>query len=320
MMQVVIVGSGHGQLASALLACRPTWASVHLVGRPTLDLARPHDISRILEAHEPEVIINAAAYTDVEGSQADPGTAYAINRDGVAALAQAARQLQARLVHVSTDYVFNGKQGTPYGVNDRPAPLNIYGRSKLTGEWAVERILGVDGWIVRTAWLYAAGKKNFVTKVLDKMRAGEKMQVVCDQVGTPTWACGLAATIWTGVSKRLAGIDHWTDAGVASWYDFAQAIQEEALALGVLHQPVELLAINTDCHLMRTPRPSFSVLDKSLTWARLEETGHHWRAQLRHMLQGSSERHALVFGHRSIARLQVARYGNVVRRFLWRRG
>lgn len=292
-MNVVIVGSARGQLASALLACYPSWASVHLVGRPALDLATPDDVLQMLESHQPEVIINAAAYTDVQGAQNDPAAAYAINRDGAATLAQTARQLRAKLVHISTDYVFSGKQGMPYRVDDRPAPLNVYGRSKLTGEWAVERILGADAWIVRTAWLYAAGKKNFVTKVLDKMRVGERLQVVCDQVGTPTWACGLAAAIWSGISRRLSGIDHWTDAGVASWYDFAQAIQEEALAAGLLPKPVDLLPVNTDQSRICTPRPSFSVLDKSRTWERLGEVSHHWRVQLHHMLQSTIPGHAL---------------------------
>lgn len=292
-MNVVIVGSARGQLASALLACCPSWASAHLLGRPALDLSAPGSMLQILEGHEPEVIINAAAYTDVQGAQNDPSAAYAINRDGVAALAQAANQLRARLVHLSTDYVFSGKHGMPYRVTDRPAPLNAYGRSKLTGEWAVERILGADAWIVRTAWLYAAGKNNFVTKVLDRMHAGEMVRVVCDQVGTPTWAGGLAAAIWSGISRRLGGIDHWTDAGVASWYDFAQAIQEEALAAGLLHKPVDLLPVLTAQSPLSTPRPSFSVLDKSKTWERLGEVAHHWRVQLRHMLQHTTPGQAL---------------------------
>lgn len=285
MMRVVIVGSARGQLAGALMDCCPAWANAQLLGRPAIDLAVSGDLVRILDNDQPEVIINAAAYTDVEGAQSDPASAYAVNRDGVAALAQAARQLRARLVHVSTDYVFSGKQGLPYGVHDRPAPLNIYGRSKLTGEWAIARILGPEGWIVRTAWLYEAGKRNFVTKVLDKMCAGEALQVVCDQVGTPTRAAGLAAALWGGIAKGLCGIDHWTDAGVASWYDFAQAVGEEALALGLLHQPATVLPVYTAQTSLRAPRPPFSVLDKAVTWARLGEVSQHWRVVLRQMLQ-----------------------------------
>lgn len=287
-MQVVVVGSAQGQLAAALMARCPAWASAQLLGRPAIDLAASGDLVRVLDNYQPEVIINAAAYTDVEGAQSDPASAYAVNRDGVAALAQAARQLQARLVHVSTDYVFNGKQGTPYGVNDLPAPLNIYGRSKLTGEWMIERILGPEGWIVRTAWLYEAGKRNFVTKVLDRMRTGETLQVVCDQVGTPTRAVGLAAALWGGIAGGLCGIDHWTDAGVASWYDFAQAIGEEALALGLLHQPATVLPVSTTQTSMRAPRPPFSVLDKALTWTRLGEVSQHWRVVLRQMLHSGA--------------------------------
>jgi dTDP-4-dehydrorhamnose reductase len=234
----------------------------------------------------PSVVINTAAFTRVDDAEREEMRAQAVNAEGAANVASAARQVDARLIHVSTDFVFSGKQGRSYAPDDPPHPLSVYGRTKLAGEQLIrQRTDGEMALIVRTAWVYAAHGHNFVHTMLRLMRSGDSVDVVADQVGTPTWARSLAGALWVAVERPdLAGVLHWTDAGVASWYDFAIAIQEEAQAIGLLDRQVTIRPIRSQDYRTAAPRPCFSVLDKSTGWAALGGPAPHWRVNLRLML------------------------------------
>jgi dTDP-4-dehydrorhamnose reductase len=176
--------------------------------------------------------------------------------------------------------VFDGSAGTPYRPDSATSPLGAYGRTKLAGE----TLAGAGALIVRTAWVYAPTGGNFVRTMLRLMAAHPEVRVVVDQIGTPTYAPGLAAAIWTLTGQGASGIYHYTDAGVASWYDFAVAIQEEALALGLLEAAVPVIPIATVDFPTPAVRPAYSVLDKDATWAALGGPAPHWRTSLRTML------------------------------------
>ncbi|HYM48447.1 MAG TPA: dTDP-4-dehydrorhamnose reductase, partial [Burkholderiaceae bacterium] len=229
-------------------------------------------------------IINAAAYTHVDRAETEHQRAIAINADGPANLAAAARSVDARLIHVSTDFVFDGGSSRPYRPEDTAAPTSAYGLSKLEGERRVTAIGEQRVLIVRTAWLYAARGNNFVNTMLKLMRERQELRVVADQIGTPTWATTLARALWAAARRpALHGIYHWTDAGVASWYDFAVAIQEEALARKLLARAIPICPIRTEDYPTPAKRPAYSVLDKTRSVADFDMPLVHWRAALRQM-------------------------------------
>ena len=252
-----------------------------------LDVTDAATVDRVLKQAAPEVVINAAAFTRVDDAERDSGRAEAVNGHGAGNVARAAARQGARMIQLSTDFVFDGSQGRPYSPDDTPNPLGAYGRTKLLGEQLVQEHTGGRALIVRTAWVYAAAGHNFVRTMLRLMRERPSVGVVGDQIGTPTWARGLAQALWRAVElDTLVGILHWTDAGVASWYDFAVAIQEESLALGLLERAVPIQALHSHEYPTPARRPGFSVLDKSTGWAALGGPAPHWRVNLRCMLQG----------------------------------
>jgi dTDP-4-dehydrorhamnose reductase len=202
----------------------------------------------------------------------------------VGELAAAASTAGCRLLHLSTDFVFDGKSNRAYLPGDQTNPLSVYGVSKLGGERHVLVSAGA-GIVLRTAWVYAAAGRNFVLTMLRLMREKEQVSVVCDQIGTPTWAGGIAAAIWGLIEAGApGGVYHWTDLGVASWYDFAVAIQDEALARGLLGRAVPITPIPSAAYPTRARRPAFSVLDTSSTRALTKVPARHWRHNLRTML------------------------------------
>jgi dTDP-4-dehydrorhamnose reductase len=210
-----------------------------------------------------------------------------VNCRGAANVAGATQEVGARVIYLSTDFVFDGRQGYPYAPNDDPNPLGVYGRTKLGGEREVLRATGGAALVVRTAWVYSGRGRNFVLTMLRRMAGGEPIGVVADQVGTPTWAGSLADALWRMAAlPALRGVHHWTDAGVASWYDFAVAIQEEALGLGIVGEAIPIRPLRTGEYPAAAPRPAYSVLDKSATWRELGGPAPHWRVSLRRMLQG----------------------------------
>ena len=282
-MRVLLVG-GSGQLGKELQHCKPADMELQALGSPELDLREPAGVAAKVDGFRPQVIINAAAYTAVDRAESEQEIAFAVNGQGAANLAQAARTVGAYCLQVSTDFVFDGAQSYPYLVTDRTNPLGVYGASKLAGEQMALAAYPERVAIVRTAWLYSAFGNNFVTTMLRLMAERETIGVVADQVGTPTWGRGLAEALWQMCRVQPKGIHHWTDAGVASWYDFAVAIQEEGFACGLLAREIPILPITTVEYPTPARRPPYSVLDKSETWAALGMTPPHWRVALRQML------------------------------------
>jgi dTDP-4-dehydrorhamnose reductase len=280
-VKAIITGAG-GQVGRALLAATPPdWLCVPLA-RNDLDLTDGQAIRAAVARHSPDLIFNAAAYTAVDRAECDEAAAFAINGEAVGMLAEAARTCGAHLVHISTDFVFDGTATRPYRPLDERNPLSVYGRSKAAGEDAA----GEDATIVRTSWVYAAHGANFVTTMLRLMRTRDEVRVVADQVGAPTWANRLAEVLWVVGTRRQGGMWHYSDAGEASWYDFAMAIQEEALTLGLLERAVPVVPITTTDYPTPARRPAFSLLDSSATHRALGTQPSPWRANLRRMLAG----------------------------------
>ena len=193
------------------------------------------------------------------------------------------------MVQVSTDFVFDGNQSTPYQPEDKPNPISVYGDSKLKGEQAVSDLLGAKASIIRTAWVYSTHGNNFVKTMLRLMAEKDELGVVADQIGTPTRANSLAQACWKACLNLLedkeGGMYHWTDAGAASWYNFAKAIQEEAIILGMLDKRTTVNPIPASAYPTPAKRPPYSVLDKTSAYEQLNMKPVHWRVSLRAMLE-----------------------------------
>ena len=288
-MKVLITGAA-GQLGRALLKTALATAEVRGSGTE-LDICAPAMLQSAVRAFKPALIVNAAAYTAVDRAESERDRAFAVNADGVENLARAARDCGARLVHVSTDFVFDGRKSSPYLPDDAMRPLSVYGASKAEGENRLRALAGATAVIVRTGWLYAAAGQNFVNTMLKLMRDKDSLGVIADQVGTPTWAQSLAEVIWKIAEEpKIAGTHHWSDAGVASWYDFAVAIQEEALAAKLLSRAIPIRPIVTEEYPLPAQRPAYSVLDKRSMTAATGAIPVHWRVNLRRMLKEIRDR------------------------------
>lgn len=277
-MRVLITGAG-GQLGSALRRLAPDGADVAAVDKSALDITDPAAVDAMVARIRPDLVINAAAYTAVDRAEGEVARAEAVNATAVGYLAAATRAAGARLVHVSTDYVFDGHGGAPYTPASVTAPLSVYGHTKRAGEV----LAGEDALIVRTARVYGATGDNFVRTMLRVMTERPEVRVVADEISTPTYAPGLAATLWALAGQGAKGIFHHTDSGSASWYDFAVAIAEEARVLGLLAGDVTVIPIAAADFPRPAKRPLYAVLDKSSTIARLG-VAPHWRSNLRLLL------------------------------------
>ena len=282
-MKILILGGG-GQVASALLACAPAQHSVTVKRHPELDITDERTLTAAVAASGADWIINGAAYTAVDKAETDTVEAAAVNAAAVGFMARAARSSGSRLLHISTDFVFDGTANRAYLPTDPTHPLSVYGESKRDGEHlALES--GGDAIVLRTAWVYASLGRNFVLTMLRLMREKPEVRVVADQIGTPTWATGIAQAIWGLIEVSApGGIYHWTDLGIATWYDFAVAIQEEALVRGLLSRAVPVIPIATADYPTPAQRPMFSVLNTAATRALLRVPAQHWRYNLRMML------------------------------------
>ena len=281
-MRVLITGAD-GQVGRLLCRLAPGNAEVSACSRNLLDVGDEAAVRSRVRELRPDVIINAAAYTAVDRAESEAELAGRVNALGAAYLAAAAGETGARFIHISTDFVFDGTASTPYRPDSPTNPLSVYGRTKRDGEQAVLRLLPARSVIVRTAWVYAAEGRNFLHTMLRLMRERGVVRVVADQVGTPTAAGPLAEALWRITGSDIAGVCHWTDAGVASWYDFAVAIAEESAVLGLLPAPVSVVPIATADYPTPARRPYYSVLDKSsLSALGLEPA--HWRRSLRAVL------------------------------------
>jgi dTDP-4-dehydrorhamnose reductase len=284
-VKALVTGAG-GQLGRALARTAPAGWSVTAVARDRLDITSRESVAQVVAVARPDVIINAAAYTAVDRAESEPALARACNAAGPSHLAHAAKACGARLLHVSTDFVFDGASSTPYSPADAACPVSVYGTTKREGELAVLNEAGQGAAILRTAWVYDAVGNNFVSTMLRVMRERGAVRVVYDQVGAPTCASSIARVLWKMAAQPdLHGIHHWTDAGVASRYDFAIAIAEEATLAGCLDRAIDVQPITTAEYPTPARRPRFGVLDCATTRARTHEPWVHWRTQLRAVMQ-----------------------------------
>ncbi len=283
-MRVLLTGA-RGQVGGTLLESAPGGSSVLGLSHADLDIADGEAVRACVAEHRADVIINAAAYTAVDKAQSQPDLARRVNAEGPRHLAAAARDCGARLIHISTDFVFDGTASAPYRPHAPTNPLSVYGRTKRDGELAVLDELPDRSTIVRTAWVYGAAGANFVRTMLRILGSQGSVRVVADQVGTPTAARSLAEVLWRIAARPdIRGIHHWTDAGVASWYDFAVAIAEEGAIVGLVPPTAAVIPIATEEYPTPAQRPAYSVLDKrSLVSLGFEPL--HWRVRLRSVLK-----------------------------------
>lgn len=284
-MNIVIIGKS-GQLAFEL--SRELEKSAHkvvLLGREDIDITNADSIEKTVAPLAADIIINASAYTAVDKAEEDTEACDAVNNLAVKNLATFCKAHSVFMVHVSTDYVFNGHKGSPYLPNDSIEPQGAYGKSKAEGEKALLEILPEANCLIRTAWVYSSHGNNFVKTMLRLMAGKPQLSVIDDQIGTPTWAKGLAQACVSAAVNKIAGVYHWTDEGAASWYDFALAIQELGMEKGLLDNAIPVLPIPSSQYPTPAKRPHYSVLDKQTArdaFASCKPT--HWRSQLADML------------------------------------
>ncbi|WP_215609826.1 dTDP-4-dehydrorhamnose reductase [Leptothoe spongobia] len=286
-MKILLLGA-QGQVGQELKLVLPSLGTVTAWGRADFDLATSGGLMAAVVEQQPDLIVNAAAYTAVDRAESEPELAHQINAVVPEQLAQAAESCGSKLIHISTDYVFDGRQNRPYQIDAATNPLGVYGQSKLAGEQAVQR--ATDRYaILRTAWVYGAkGKGNFVKTMLRLGAERDELGVVYDQVGTPTWAYDIAqaiAALVPQLNEQTFGIYHYTNSGAVSWYDFAVAIFEEARTLGYPLQLSSVRPITSEQYPTPTERPAYSVLAGDRLARVLNQTAPHWRASLRKMLK-----------------------------------
>jgi dTDP-4-dehydrorhamnose reductase len=291
MTKRILVTGIHGQLGQELRQTLAPLGEVIGVGRETIDLSQPNVIRQVIATTKPDLIVNAAAYTAVDKAETEVELANAINAIAPAIMAEECQKLGATLLHVSTDYVFDGKKNTPYVEEDSTNPLSTYGKSKLAGEEAIAQACQ-SHIILRTAWVYGTyGKSNFVKTMLRLGKEREEIRVVADQVGSPTWAQDIAQAIAKLVihsdktGKATTGIYHFTNSGVASWYDFAIAIFEEARQLGFPLKIRQVIPITTAEYPTPAKRPAYSVLSSQKILSILGTHPPYWRDSLKQMLE-----------------------------------
>lgn len=271
---MILVIGANGMLGHDLMTTLE--GDVRGLDLPEIDITSFESVRRVLLTLKPEVIINAAAYTDVDGCEANVETAMAVNGEGVGLLSLAAREIGAKLVQISTDYVFNGGKGTPYLEDDSLEPLSVYGESKLAGE--LNAAMAPECLIIRTQWLYGIHGKNFVETMLRLAKEKSELAVVDDQIGSPTFTRDLALAIKALLINGCSGIYHAANSGYCSWNEFAKAIfAEEGLQIKVNNMTTKEL--NRPAN-----RPLYSTLDCSKLAADTGFTPRPWREALREYL------------------------------------
>ena len=285
-MKILLAG-GSGQLAQELQPILLSVGEVISVDRTRLDLSQPESIRQAMADIQPDLVVNAGAYTAVDKAESEPELARAVNGIAPGILAEECEKLGASLIHFSTDYVFDGSKSSAYLETDSTNPLGIYGESKLAGEEAIRKA-GNRHIIIRTAWVYGnCGKGNFVKTMLRLGKEREEIRVVADQIGSPSWTADLAAAtahIMPAIGLEDFGTYHYTNSGVCSWYDFAIAIFEEAEKLGFPLKVQRVIPITTVEYPTPAKRPAFSVLSTVKISALLGTYPPHWRQGLRQML------------------------------------
>lgn len=285
MKKVLLIGA-KGQVGQELQVTLPPLGEVISIGREELDLTNSEKISQLIREIHPDYLVNAAAYTAVDKAETEPDLAYSINAIAPKIMAESAEKIKAKFLHISTDYVFDGRKNTPYLETDLTNPLGVYGQSKLRGEEEIKNV-NSQAIILRTAWVYGSyGKSNFVKTMLRLGKEREELKVVVDQVGSPTWAKDIA----TAITHLLINVDNppgiynFTNSGVASWFDLTKAIFEEAKISGIPLKIQRVIPITTAEYPTPAVRPAYSVLSGQKISQQLGYIPPYWRDSLKAML------------------------------------
>lgn len=277
-MHILITGA-NGMLGHALVAALPQQHTVTGVDLPDFDIANLSALKSAVSSHHPDLVINAAGYTDVDGCETNPEQAFAVNSSGPRNLAAVCGEQGIPLVHISTDYIFDGTSSEPYKESDSPNPQSIYGKSKLLGEQHVRELTNKH-YIIRTSWLFGGHGKNFVATMLRLAAERDEIGVVNDQVGSPTYTCDLAKAILELIMEPAYGTYHITNSGACSWYEFTLEIFRQAGIKDVKVKPITTEEINRPA-----PRPKYSVLDNRMWRLAGKRPLRHYREALRDYLK-----------------------------------
>ena len=294
-MKVLLTGST-GQLGHSIINTKLENIELVSTSREQLDLSNLEACEYFILTEKPDWIINCAAYTAVDKAEKDINLSRKINSFAPEAFAKAINKINGNLLHISTDYVFDGEQNYPYKTTQKTNPINEYGYSKALGEELIKKeIKNQDNAkIIRTSWVVSHYRKNFVINMLKLHEQRDTLNVVCDQIGAPTSARHLAEICWKIVTfknnSKLPNILHWRDAGVASWYDLAVAIGDIGFELGILNKKAYVNPIRTINYPTPAKRPKYSLLDFQETCEVLAVNPNHWRINLLEIMTEYSQK------------------------------
>ncbi len=289
-MKILITGSS-GQLGKSLNLSKPKNFTILNPNKKNFDLTKNSQISNYILKNDPDWVINCGAYTNVENAESEKELAFQINSIAVKTISETLLKTKGKLIQISTDFVFNGDSSIPYKTNDETSPLNFYGFSKLKAEEYIRAIIKKPNRaiILRTSWLMSHFKNNFATKILKLHKEKENLDVVSDQIGSPTSALNLANICWEIVgthnhwSNTLDNnvpIFHYSDAGVASWYDVAIAVGEIGIECGLIKKMAEVHPVKSNTYISKAKRPIFSALDSYKIKRLLNVKSSHWRKSM----------------------------------------
>ena len=290
-MRILLIGAT-GQLGKTFIKTKPKNIEIIECTRANLDLSNLDALHDFILNSDAKFVINSAAYTEVDKAELESELAYLINAEAPKAIANAVSKTKGSLIHISTDFVFDGKKNIPYNPKDYVKPLGIYGKSKAKGE---EYVLNFkNNLVVRTSWLYGDFGKNFCLTMLrlhkEKSFTKQPLKVVSDQIGAPTSTYSLSRFCWKIIasltkSKNIPPLLHWCDAGVASWYDFAVSIGEIAVEKGLISEAAQVIPIKSAEYKTLAKRPHFSLLDCQDSKSILNANQLHWREELKKVLE-----------------------------------
>jgi len=282
-MKVLVTGA-EGQLGrEAVLALRAAGTDVVGIDLAELDFSQPQQVADGIAGYKADWVINCAAYTQVDRAEEDKKLAFLVNRDSAGAVAQGVQRSGGRLIHLSTDFIFDGRQSRPYSEGDQANPLGVYGHSKWEGEQAVSSALP-DAVILRTAWVYGIYGQNFVRTILRLAAERDELTIVDDQIGTPTWTLDIVNCMRGLIAADAKGVFNFTNEGIASWYDFAVEIVAIARRLGMPIRAADVRPIPAKEFPTPAERPGYSVLSKRKIRAVSSNRIPHWRESLEAML------------------------------------
>ena len=294
-MKILLTGSS-GQLGKRIIISKPNHIDLIRPSRKELDFRDTESCYEYVIKLRPDWIINSAAFTAVDDAESQKEDAYKINALAPKAFAKALRFTGGKIIQISTDYVFNGKNNVPYLTSQKKDPISFYGQSKAAGEEAIEQELAFNKnyYILRTSWLISEIGNNFILKMLDLFSKEKEISIVSDQIGSPTSTSSLVEAVWRIIEldeslknnrKNLNNIIHWTDQGIASWYDLALETLIISKKIGLINKQVNLIPVSTNQYKTKARRPLYSVLDCNLSRLLLNIEQKHWEVNLNEILR-----------------------------------